>query len=254
MNIKEMHYDFKQKINRADSQSYKNLRAPEIDWYLNEAQLVFVKSIMYPRQKYSLEITPRHIDDLNTLVLRSRPMVPTPIYGENRCFVPLVPDRGVFDFMYFIAGEAKVHNEKCNLADDVPDYKMARLFSRKHIDLHERNVFYNSSYEWREISVEFEKIPGDLAYNMILFTDGDFANKGSFIIDEVFIDYLKRPRVLYYGGYNMMNGRTPEHPQNCELPEHVHSEVVDIAVLLATGAMQLPDYQTKFEKIKLNNN
>ncbi len=49
MNIKEMHYDFKQKLNKIDSQQYRNLRVPEIDWKINEAYEVFVKSIAEPR-------------------------------------------------------------------------------------------------------------------------------------------------------------------------------------------------------------
>ena len=35
-------------------------------------------------------------------------------------------------------------------------------------------------------------------------------------------------------------------------PEHTHKEIVDIAVLLATGEMQLPDYQIKQAKVNLN--
>ena len=37
MNIREMHYDFKKKFNKIDSQKNRNLLVPEIDWSLNEA-------------------------------------------------------------------------------------------------------------------------------------------------------------------------------------------------------------------------
>jgi|GEM_PF-6135448 len=40
--------------------------------------------------------------------------------------------------------------------------------------------------------------------------------------------------------------------QDCELPEHTHREIVDIAVLLVSGELQLPDYQIKFNKINMN--
>ena len=49
MNVRGMHYDVKQKLNKVDSQQYRNLRVPEIDWKLNEAYEIFVKSVAEPR-------------------------------------------------------------------------------------------------------------------------------------------------------------------------------------------------------------
>ena len=54
MTIKEMHYDFKKKLNKVDSQQYRNLLIPEIDWALNEAQNVFVDIVSEPRLKTHL--------------------------------------------------------------------------------------------------------------------------------------------------------------------------------------------------------
>ena len=45
MNIREMHYDVKKKINKLDSQQNRNLLIPEIDWALNEAMSLFIKMI-----------------------------------------------------------------------------------------------------------------------------------------------------------------------------------------------------------------
>ena len=43
MTIQEMHYDVKMKLNKVDSQQYRNLIIPQVDWILNEAQELFVK-------------------------------------------------------------------------------------------------------------------------------------------------------------------------------------------------------------------
>ena len=51
MNISEMHYDFKKKLNKVDSEQNRNLLVPEIDWALNEAQELFIKWISEPRQR-----------------------------------------------------------------------------------------------------------------------------------------------------------------------------------------------------------
>jgi len=76
MTIKEMHYDFKKKLNKVDSQQYKNLLVPEIDWTLNEAQELFVKMVAKPRTKSytGFELNQRTIDDIRTLV------------KDNQCF------------------------------------------------------------------------------------------------------------------------------------------------------------------------
>ena len=68
MNAREMHYDFKQKLNKIDSQKYRDLIVPEIDWKLNEAQEVFVKVIEeMNRQKTELnKIYHPEINDLIT--------------------------------------------------------------------------------------------------------------------------------------------------------------------------------------------
>ena len=50
MSIKGMHYDVKVKLNKVDSQQYRNLLIPEIDWALNEAVGIFIKRIAQPRK------------------------------------------------------------------------------------------------------------------------------------------------------------------------------------------------------------
>jgi hypothetical protein len=39
---------------------------------------------------------------------------------------------------------------------------------------------------------------------------------------------------------------------NCELPVTTHSEIVDIAVLLASGNIQTSDFQLRLSKLNLN--
>ena len=49
MNAPEMHYDFKKKFNKIDSNNNRNLLVPEIDWTLNEAQDLYIKMVAEPR-------------------------------------------------------------------------------------------------------------------------------------------------------------------------------------------------------------
>ena len=49
MDVREMQYDIKFKLNKVDSQQNKNLRGPEMDWAINEAHEIFIKTIAEPR-------------------------------------------------------------------------------------------------------------------------------------------------------------------------------------------------------------
>ena len=72
MTIEEMHYDIKMKVNKVDSQSYRNFLIPQLDWILNEAQELFIKMIAMPRNINSLsgfELNQRTIDDIKSIVV-----------------------------------------------------------------------------------------------------------------------------------------------------------------------------------------
>ena len=52
-------------------------------------------------------------------------------------------------------------------------------------------------------------------------------------------------------GYKALNGDLLVGHSDCDLPEHTHREIVDIAVLLITGDL-IQNYQIKKEKININ--
>ena len=64
MTIEDMHYDVLQKLSKIDSNKYKRLVVPEIDWMLNESQDIIIKNISQPRRVNALgfEINQRTID------------------------------------------------------------------------------------------------------------------------------------------------------------------------------------------------
>ena len=68
MNIREMHYDFKKKFNKIESQKNRNLLVPEIDWSLNEAIDILIKLVGSPRLRNGLgfEVSQITREDLRT--------------------------------------------------------------------------------------------------------------------------------------------------------------------------------------------
>jgi len=237
MDVRSMHYDFKTKINKVDSQQYKNLRVPEIDWALNQACEIFIKSIAEPRYRNHLgfEVNQRAIDDIKTIVVNNSVGigVPTSIPTE---WIVSIPN----DYMFYLSSFVNITKEGCGS-------KRVRGRIVQHDDLHETSPFDRSSFEWGEVNMHF------FGNVLKVFTDGTFD------IDSVSINYIRKHAYIHNaqdflpgGTYNLPDGTALVGSQDCELPEHTHREIVDIAVLIKTGELQIPDYQIKQAKVNLN--
>lgn len=239
MNIREMHYDYKQKLNKIDSQKYRNLIVPEIDWKLNEAIEVFVKMIAEPRYAKAIgfETSQRNIDDIKSIVvdqnIKDGTCIKPTVYDEGKYLVTL-PD----DYWFHTKSTVIASQGACTL-------KPMATVKRQHDDLHEWSPFDKSSFLWRECNIEFNKD------GIVIFTDGLFTP------DWFCLSYIKRPAVVWNaqdfqgGQYRNLQGVMLSGAQNCDLPATVHREIVDLAVLITTGDLQIPDYAIKAAKLKL---
>lgn len=230
MNIEQMHYDFRMKLNKIDSQQYKNLIIPQVDWILNEAQELFVKMIAQPRiaTQYGYEIGTRTLMDIRTIVVEEKPIAPT----TNIITLPQ-------DFWIYVSSYCNMKKGKCT-------QKSLKTYIRQHDDDFENSAFDCSSYEWKTV-------------NAVLNENGIKLYSKDFTIDTLFLTYIKKLNYIHDakdfqgGSYKLPGVSVPlTSSVNCELPEHTHKEIVDIAVLLATGQLQIPDYQIKKDKLSLN--
>jgi hypothetical protein len=230
MTIREMHYDFKKKFNKVDSQKNKNFLVPEIDWLLNEAAELFVKRVASPKTEDGLgfETTQRIIDDIRTVVV---PGTWLPVVNN----VIALPS----NYSYYVRCRVKLSKGNCTGQE-------APLYIREHRDLFEESTFYNGSFEWREVNGLFQST------GIQSFTDGTFT------IDEAKLTYIRKMVYMHNaqdfgsGTYNHPSGATLSGSVNCELPEQTHREVVDIAVMLAASEVQTSDLQAKASKLSFN--
>jgi len=218
MDIREMHYDFKKKLNKLDSARYRNLLVPEVDWALNEAQGIMVKRASESGR----------LDAVRTLVRRH---------------VPLSPSGGFFplpaDYRHLVSADAEVQNADCGRT-------VAKVHFRDDGSDWERDPFSRSSYEWREV-------------NAVLGSGGIRAyDDGTFSVETILLSYVRQPLWMHAAGdhspmgYKMPGGAPLYGYVDCELPEDVHGHLVDLAVLVASGEIQAPDYQVKREKLVLS--
>jgi len=230
MTIEEMHYDLKFKLNKVDSQQYKNFLIPEIDWLLNEAQELFVKMVAMPRMYSYLgfEKNQRTIEDIRSLVV------------NNDC-VAVVGNVAVLpaNYWYFLSGEVDIVKDGCSS-------RKARLYIREHDDEFEKSPFDCSSFEWRVVNGTFfeDKIR--------VYDDG------TFVVNTLCLNYISKLKYIHNafqfpgGLYKLPSGVTLIGTQDCELPQHTHREIVDLAVLIASGQINMPDYQYKLLKLRFN--
>lgn len=233
MLIQEMHYDVKMKLNKLDSQQYQNLIVPQIDWLLNEAQELFVKMVAMPRlaSHYGYEIGQRTFMDIRTIVEEDIEIIPN---EENTIVLPE-------NFWFYVTSYCAMKKNSCVS-------KSHKIFIRQHDDDFENSPFDRSSFEWRTVNGVFHG-------NKLKLYASDFT------IEKVFLTYIHKLTYIHNaesfgaGGYKLPGSTALlTGSVNCELPESTHREIVDIAVLLATGQLQIPDYQIKKDKLTINQN
>lgn len=237
MNIVEMHYDYDVKIDKVASSGKLNFTRPEKDWLLNRAAEMFVK------QRYGLnnphrtgfEGIQKRTDDLKSLVIKYplQPALTPTMHDENTYEVPL--NQLEYPYWFLVRGTVQVVFSDC-----VQD---ASLKFIQHDDLNYalQDPFNNSSRE--EVLFNFGRSSSNPNVDAIYIYPGDMS------IGNVYLEYVKQPAKMNYGGYVYIDGVT--YPaQDCDLPEHTHAEIVDIAVQLAAGIIEDPNYvQLKTQQV-----
>lgn len=239
MTITESHYQFKLNMDRVDSMSNPDFTAPEIDWLLNEAQRIFVEQRLNPNsnpKRKGFEASQKRIDDLSTLVVKF-PLQPyiTPTLTDGIYEVPL----DSLDFPYLHLLSAYVELE---VADNC--LKEVRLKFMQHDDYREalKDPFNSPSLEF-------------VPYNFGRSSTGTssiYMYPGIYSINKVYLEYLKQPRKVSLGTYTYIDGTT-KTPTSFELPEHTHSEIIDLACQIASLNVESPEYiRLRQEKVFLH--
>jgi len=242
MNIAQMHYEFKDRLNKVDSTAYSNFIPQQVDVYLNAAQDVFIHRLAEPIKNkfvYGIERNQRIIDELSTLVVDqevNNSCIATTPFSSEVYTVPL-PE----DYMFYMGAFVLATKQPC-------EGQRIRVYVQQHDDVFRDVDLIESSFEWRIVNGEFNE------HGMLLFSDGTFS------IDRMCYSYLRRPAYMSYptavgGSYTLPDGVTVINTvQDCELPVTAHSEIVDLAVLLAKGSIETPGMQYSQYKVSLSSN
>ncbi len=239
--VSELHYDFRIKMDRVDTLSQQDFNDAEVDWLLNEAQMVFVnRRFSYnsnPKQT-GFENSQKRIDDLSTLVVKypTQPPILTTMVSPGVYEADL--SETVYPYLHLLNAFVDLSiSEGCTFSG-VP------LRFVQHDDLREslKDPFESSSYD----AVLYNLGRSSSGTSTSIYIYGGNLPLSS--ISSVYVEYLKVPSRISLGTYTYIDGNT--YPAaTSELPNSVHSELVDIACELAALNIENPEYiQLKTQK------
>jgi hypothetical protein len=236
MTSTEMTFSVRMQLNALDASRYRLFKQPHIDWALNEAQEVFIKSIVDPgrRQLSQVETTQRTIDDLREITVNQKPAdaIQVSIFDETS-YAGELPT----DYRHYLRGYANIEKGKCS--------KRARLFLGRLDTEFEEDPFTRSSFEWEEVN--FNLMSGGL---IRVYTDKTYS------VASVVMDYIRNPKYIhsaksYAGGqYKTVDGNLLTGSQDCELADHAHPDIVALAVLILTNSLRVNDYSQKLAQLQ----
>tara|TARA_R100000315_G_C5235124_1_gene146689 strand:+ start:2067 stop:2828 length:762 start_codon:yes stop_codon:yes gene_type:complete len=252
MDVGEMHYEFKLKLNKVDSLDYNNFLVPEIDWYLNEAQSIYIKTRYSGNNSRAagFEASQKRTDDLRNLVVRDKIFAAIPTSSDPSVYEVLLPSTGIERYMFALRMTANGAKSGCE--------GKLNCIQTQHDDLNDtlKNPFYAPSFEWREVPIVYGTTGAGASdiNKVFVYTDGSFS------ITSINIDYLRHPaRIAYPSGFAGNQYLLPDNSgtlvtadQNCELSEHTHKEIVDLAVQIVAGDIDHPGFQSKMLKTSIN--
>lgn len=239
MTIAEMHYDFKIKIDKVSSFQNRHFNAAEIDWFLNEAQEVFIKERINGNNLYKtgFEETQKRIDDLSSIHVKypAQAFIIMNNHGQNDgVYIYECPLSSTsFPYMYFTKGNVKLTLPTC--------VGRAILKVIQNDDL-EQALINPFELTDERVLANFGKSSATTGASIYIYS------KYPVVESKVYIEYIKRPNLMNLGNYVYIDDTT-KPVTNCELPEHTHREIVDIAVMIVSGIIESNSYNIKKDKL-----
>jgi hypothetical protein len=229
MTIERFHIEFKITLDKLDSSAYSEILEEEIDYYLNEAQERFVKQRYYKNNNYrkGFEEIQKRTDDLKNLVIsRYCDITPVTSYDNDvhRADIDLLFDDEELtipssdNYMFYVKAIIGVNKNGCS------KFRRPKLIQQDDLATLLDDPFNKPS--------AFKPV--------IFFEDGDIfvcVNEEA-DVESVFLTFIKRPIQMNLGTYG-------EPKAECELSEHTHKEIVQIAAQIAIENIESPRIQTQ---------
>lgn len=227
MLIDRMHYEFEVRFDQVNNQTKPDFTPLERDTFLNNAIREFVKKRfgLDPQTKVGFESDSDTIRALSTLHIESPQVQPEITPNDLTDGIYSVDLDDLEEDAWFITKvEVRATKENC------PSKKIACRY--KPIDqLNDR--FSTPSYKWLRCPFRISSSGANSKSTVYIFTEDDFE------ITSTLISYIKKPNIVFFGGYNQIEGlyTDTDAQVHCDLDENYHDEIVDVAVKLALRSL-----------------
>lgn len=236
-----MHYDFKLKADKVDSLKSRNFLPAEIDWILNTAIEEFVDN------KYNdFESKQDLIDQLSSLVIKcpTSEQAAMPVSFVSDGLYQMKLNNLEFRYLHLVRLTALAEKNGCE--------KQIRgnEVSHDEIDKVLISPFEGPNFTWGILPYCFAKEDySALGYSSINQSIYFYTNN-KFTITEVYPEYLKRPKRVFFGGYSTLDGEyfVGDPSVDSDIPQSFHRRIVDIAVAETYRYLNSEAFNLKFQK------
>jgi hypothetical protein len=217
MTIDRAHIEFQVFLDKRSTSQVPEVPPEQIDLYLNEGTLRFVKTRINGNNLYRAtgEANQKRRDDLRTL-LSTALLTATEVVAEPGVYALDLPS--VTDYLQLARLRVKTTYKTC-----APEWREPNYTQQDDLERAKRDPFNKST------------ALNPLAYD----EEGDIYVIGGedFTVNEAKVTYYRLPREVKASSYG---GAAVEW----DLPEHTHKEIVQLAVEIALETIESPRVQT----------
>lgn len=270
MTSNKMHISFKVGVDKAESFDYPSFEAEEIDLFLNKAQDRFIKNrygINNPMRQ-GFEESQKRTDDLREVV-KAEAISSFSTDANSKPFgkyVSLPADywfsiQEEADIAYYDAASgggstitAIVVGKRLlvtsgSITENAVTYNIGESFvtdgtgtvssgSFRVTKSHRAGVKPVQHDDYNKVANDpFNKPKSDQARRLMIGDKVELLSSSEFDILSFYLRYIKKPDVIEY------------NVTDCELAEHTHEEIVDIAVSIALEGIESNRYQTNLNEL-----
>jgi|ERR1035437_2345377 hypothetical protein len=215
MNVAQMHIAFKIGVDKVASLNYPGFEPEEIDFILNQSQDEFVKTRYGGNNLYrkGFEETQKRTDDIRTIVKRTA-IAPLPVDPTNKPFGQFYPLPSITGDLYWFSVQEEVD---ANVIDCNGNSVKQRIPVKP---------ITHDTYS-RMILDPFNKPSDTELLRLDVAGQAEIITAPNVTVNNLLMTYVRRPVRI-----------DVVLPQDCELPEHTHQEVVNTAVGIALEGIE----------------
>lgn len=223
MTALEFHNNFNIELDKTLDFELPYMLPEQIDYWLNKAQDRFVKSRMFGNNlfKTGFEQSEKRMDDLRLILVKSNSITPS---TSGSVYVSTLPD----DYMYLVRHQCHTTCPTCTTSMLVPGIQTTQ---------DEMNVLLRDPF-WSPIG--YDPLYYLIGNSIVYETDSN-----NFVVVDTLIHYIRKYDKIQLGTQYV--GVTTDI--ECELAEHTHQEILDIAIEMVLENIESQRYQANLNEI-----